>query len=110
MTKHPTRRAKRPSKKDKENLDKSSVAAPNGFGRKKPIAAAEPHMLVATTSSFMGPPPFICVPTGPPPNPCLRYSLDPNTGQYSIPPSGKLMDCAACRAGASASTASSRTG
>jgi len=102
MTKQPTRQSKRTSKKDGENLDKSSVAAPNGIRRKKSIAATEAHMLVATTSSFMGPPPFICVPTGPAPNPCLRYGLDPNTGQYSIPPFGELMDCAACRASASA--------
>lgn len=74
-----------------------SVGLPKGFKRRKSIPAAEAHLLVARTAASMAAPPYICVPTGPPPSQCLKYSLDPQTGQYDIPPYGELMDCAACR-------------
>jgi hypothetical protein len=74
-----------------------SGGIPKGFRPRKFIRAAEAHELVARTSAFMAAPPHICVPTGPPPAPCLRYSRDPNTGDYNIPPFGEEMDCAACR-------------
>jgi hypothetical protein len=74
-------------------------ALPKGFKRRKSIPAAHAHMLVATTAASMGPPPYICVPTGPPPSPCLRFGLDTKTGQYSIPPFGEEIDCATCRGG-----------
>jgi hypothetical protein len=76
---------------------KAKAKLPKGFKRRKSILGSEAHMLVATTSAFMGPPPFICVPTGPPPYPCLRYGRDPKTGQYNIPPWGEPVDCATCR-------------
>jgi hypothetical protein len=74
---------------------------PRGFKRPRKLAAADAHLMVARTAATMGPPPYICTPTGPPPAPCLRYGLDRNTGEYSIPPYGVPMDCAACRAGRS---------
>jgi hypothetical protein len=89
--------AKRKSRKSVTQPKK--VELPKGLRRRKSIPAPQAHMLVASTSSFMAPPPYICVPTGPPPYPCLRYGRDPKTGQYSIPPWGKVMDCDACRAG-----------
>lgn len=70
---------------------------PKGYRRKKSLSEAEVHLLVASTSAFMAPPPFVCVRTGPPPYPCLRYGRDPLTGQYNIPPRGELVDCATCR-------------
>jgi hypothetical protein len=76
------------------------AVVPAGHKRVKSISAANAHLLAATTAASMGPPPFICVPTGPPPAPCLRYYRDPKTGEYAIPPFGVEMDCAACRAGA----------
>jgi len=97
MTKQTTDQTKHPTEQGAKNSDESGATTSKGFKRKKSIAAAEAHMLVAAASSSKGPPPFICVPTGPAPNPCLRYGLDPNTGQYNIPPFGELMDCAACR-------------
>jgi hypothetical protein len=74
-----------------------SANIPKGFKRKKFIRAADAHLLVARTAASMAAPPFICVPTGPPPAPCLRYGLDPATGLYAIPPFGQVMDCTACR-------------
>jgi len=74
---------------------------PKGFKRPHKIAEADAHLLAARTAASMGPPPYICTPTGPPPAPCLRFGRDPNTGEYSIPPYGVPMDCAACRAGRS---------
>lgn len=84
----------------KKRLPKRALVVPDGFHRPKSIAETKAHALVALTAASMGPPPYICVPTGPPPAPCLRYSRDPNTGEYSIPPFGEPMDCATCRAGA----------
>jgi hypothetical protein len=76
---------------------------PDGFNRRpRSIGEANAHRLVALTTASMGPPPYICVPTGPPPAPCLRFRRDPNTGEYAIPPFGEPMDCATCRAGARA--------
>jgi hypothetical protein len=74
-----------------------SATIPKGFKRPKSIREADAHLLVARTAASMAPPPYICVPTGPPPAPCLRYGRDPDTGDYDIPPFGEEMDCAACR-------------
>ena len=75
-----------------------SGTIPKGFKRpNNGIRAAEAHLLVATTAASMGPPPYICVPTGPPPAPCLRFSRDPKTGDHTIPPFGEEMDCTTCR-------------
>jgi len=93
--------AKKRSKMPKRSAAKKASALPKGFRRRKSISAPDAHMLAATTAASMGPPPYVCIPTGPPPSPCLRYGRDPNTGQYSIPPMGELMDCAACRGGGS---------
>jgi hypothetical protein len=85
-----------------KNQGAAAPAAPNvpkGVKRAKSISEPNAHALVARTAASMGPPPYICVPTGPPPAPCLRYSRDPNTGAYSIPPYGELMDCGTCRGG-----------
>jgi hypothetical protein len=87
------------AKRGEPATGKGQLALPKGFKRRKAIPAPDAHMMVATSSASMGPPPYICVPTGPPPYPCLRYGLDPNTGQYSIPPNGEPMDCATCRGG-----------
>ena len=78
---------------------KSAHAVPKGFKRPKSISEPDAHLMVARTGASMGPPPYICVPTGPPPAPCLRFERDPATGEYAIPPGGIPMDCAACRAG-----------
>jgi hypothetical protein len=78
---------------------KTNLKVPKGFKRQRSIAEADAHLMAARTDVSMGPPAYICVPTGPPPAPCLRYGRDPNTGEYSIPPKGEPMDCAACRAG-----------
>jgi hypothetical protein len=83
----------------KKRARKGAPVVPDGFNRPKSIAESHAHALVARTDASMGPAPYICVPTGPPPAPCLRYRRDPNTGEYSIPPFGEPMDCAACRAG-----------
>jgi hypothetical protein len=74
-------------------------AVPDNFDRQGSIAEADAHLMAARTAASMGPPAYICVPTGPPPAPCLRYGRDPNTGEYAIPPFGTPMDCAACRGG-----------
>jgi hypothetical protein len=78
---------------------KPASALPKGFKRRKSISEADAHLLVARTAASFGPPPYICVPTGPSPAPCLRYGRDPLTGDYNIPPDGVVVDCAACRAG-----------
>jgi hypothetical protein len=77
----------------------SRLPIPKGFKRPHKITEADAHLMAARTAASMGPPPYICTPTGPPPAPCLRYGLDKSTGEYSIPPYGVPMDCAACRAG-----------
>jgi hypothetical protein len=74
-------------------------AVPKGFRRRKSIREANAHLMVARTAASFGPPQYICVPTGPPPAPCLRYGRDPSTGDYNIPPGGVVMDCATCRGG-----------
>lgn len=71
---------------------------PKGFKRPTSISAADAHMLVATTAASFGPPPYVCVSTGPG-GPCLRFYLDPATGSYTIPPGGEVIDCAVCRGG-----------
>jgi hypothetical protein len=98
MAKKTSRKHKRVATRAESGTGGDASELPKGFRRRRSIPAPDAHLLVATTSSFMAAPPFICVPTGPPPFPCLRYGLDPNTGQYSIPPFGQPMDCAACRA------------
>jgi hypothetical protein len=84
----------------KKRASKRAVAVPSDFNRPKSITEPDAHALVARTAASMGPPPYICVPTGPPPAPCLRYRRDPKTGEYSIPPFGEPMDCAVCRGSA----------
>jgi hypothetical protein len=64
---------------------------------RKSMSAAEAHMLVATTDASFGKPPYVCVPAGG--GVCLRYNLDPATGEYSIPPFGERMSCDECRGG-----------
>ncbi len=78
---------------------RKAPVVPGDFNRPRSVAEPDAHLMAARTDVSMGPPAYICVPTGPPPAPCLRYGRDPNTGEYSIPPFGKPMDCAACRAG-----------
>jgi hypothetical protein len=75
---------------------------PKGFRRKKSISAANAHLLVATSSAFMAPPPFMCQPTGPAPAPCLRFGYDAKSKTYSIPPYGELVDCEVCKRGTKA--------
>jgi hypothetical protein len=75
------------------------LSVPRRFKRLASITEADAHLMAARSEVSMGPPAYICVPTGPPPAPCLRYGRDPKTGEYSIPPNGEPMDCAACRAG-----------
>ena len=68
---------------------------PEGFVAPKAIAAAEANVY-ASKSAAAEPNRFICIPSGPPPYPCLRYRYDPATGQYfrtDDPP----MDCDTCR-------------
>ena len=80
-----------------ETLD---LAIPKGFKPRKGFSASQAHLLVASSAASMGPPPYICVPTGPSSkDPCLRFHLDPNTGQYNIPPFGEVIDCTLCRRG-----------
>jgi hypothetical protein len=88
--------------KKPKDTTKENKLLPKGFKRKRKIKEADAHLMVARTTATMGPPPFICVASGPPPAPCLRYNRDPKTGEYSIPPFGIPMDCAACRAGRTA--------
>lgn len=89
----------KPAKRNvKRAVDREQLVVPKGFKRQRLIKAANAHLLVATSSTFMTQPKYICMPTGPAPAPCLRYGLDPQTGEYSIPPFGELMSCAACRA------------
>lgn len=76
---------------------KPRLTVPKDFNRLEGFAEPEAHALVARTAASMGPPPYICVPTGAPPAPCLRYRRDPKTGAYNIPPFGEVMDCAKCR-------------
>lgn len=83
----------------KARKPKSRPVVPEGFNRARTLTEPEAHALVARSAASMGPPPYICVPTGPPPAPCLRYQRDPKTGAYSIPPFGEVIDCAVCRAG-----------
>lgn len=109
MAKHPSKTlSKRASKQGKKSgttaaaIKRGSVevALPKGFRRKKGFSAPQAHLLVARSGASMGPPPYICVPTGPSPqDPCLRYYLDPKTGEYSIPPFGEIVPCAICRGG-----------
>jgi len=74
----------------------SSLKLPKGFKRPESISAADAHHLVATTAASFSPPQFICIPTGPD-GPCLRFFRDPNTGAYTIPPGGQVIDCADCK-------------
>src|SRR5437016_3959930 len=74
----------------------SSLEVPEGFERPVSIPVAQAHLLVATSGASFGPPPFICVSTGPG-GPCLRYFRDPNTGDYTVPRDGEIIDCATCR-------------
>src|SRR5262249_1936743 len=80
---------------------------PKGYVRAKSISSAEAARFFPvsvnegrfTMAAEVSRPPYVCVRTGPPPNPCLRYRLDPATGQYSIPPYGEVIDCALCASG-----------
>ena len=83
----------------KSKRSKGTLTVPTSHNRQQSIAEADAHLMAARTAASMGPPAYICIPTGPPPAPCLRYGRDPKTGEYSIPPYGTPMDCAACRAG-----------
>jgi len=83
----------------KKRVAKKQLAVPAGFRRPQSISEAKAHLMVARTAASMGPPPYICLPTGAPPAPCLRFKRDPNTGDYNIPPGGEPMDCATCRSG-----------
>jgi hypothetical protein len=101
MVKEPAKPRKRGPTKRRVVKKTTLVGTPDvppGLERRRSISAPEAHMMTATSSVFMSQPRYICVPSGPPPFPCLRYGLDPNTGEYSIPPFGEPMDCAACRA------------
>jgi hypothetical protein len=75
-----------------------ALKLPAGFKRPRSIAGPQGHSLAASATT-MAPLPHICVPTGPPGSPCLKYTLDPTTGEYSVPRFGELMDCATCRGG-----------
>jgi hypothetical protein len=85
----------------KSKRSKNTLSVPTNFNRQRSIAEADAHLMAARTDASMGPPAYICVPTGPPPAPCLRYGRDPKTGEYSIPPNGTPMACSDCRAGRS---------
>jgi hypothetical protein len=91
------RRAKKQvSSETMEPSTPSRLTVPRGFTRPESIPAAHAHHLVATTAASFGPPPFICVSTGPG-GPCLRFFRDPNTGDFTVPPGGEVIDCATCR-------------
>ena len=109
MAKRPSKtsskRASKPARKSGTaaaavNRDSADLTVPKGFRRRKGFSAPQAHLLVSTSAASMGPPPYICVPTGPSPqDPCLRYHLDPRTGEYSIAPFGEIVPCAICRRG-----------
>src|SRR5690348_579887 len=107
MAKHPTKtsskRAGKPVRKTRTapataKSQGAELTVPKGFRRRNGYSASQDHLLVATSSASMGPPPYICVPTGPSPqDPCLRYYLDPKTGEYNRPPRGEVVPCSTCR-------------
>jgi len=109
MAQHPTKTSsKRVGKPVKKTRTASAFAKtqiadltiPKGFRRRNGYSESQAHLLVATSSASMGPPPYICVPTGPSPqDPCLRYYRDPKTGEYNTPRRGEVVPCAICRGG-----------
>lgn len=54
---------------------KDGLTVPKRAKRKRSIKEADAHLMVARTAASIGPPPYICVTTRPPPAPCLRYTV-----------------------------------
>ena len=98
MAKNPPKRPVAKRTAPKTTVRQRMRVAPGGVARVRSISAPDAHMMTATSTVFMTQPKYICVPSGPPPAPCLRYGLDPATGEYGIPPFGEEMDCATCKA------------
>jgi len=93
------KKAKSAKKKTKKKKSKQALKIPKGFKRPRAILGPQTSLADPAMGGSKAAPDHICVPTGGTNDPCLRYRLDPNTGQYSIPPFGELMDCATCRGG-----------
>ena len=91
--------AKKAKKAKSAKKTKQALKLPKGFKRPRSILGPQTSLAAAASGTSRAAPDHICVPTGGPKDPCLRYRLDPKTGQYSIPPFGELMDCATCRGG-----------